>query len=373
MCGIVVVLPAYSGAESGAAPRSVRELAALLPIVPAGNLAADGLPDIESLQRVAGALAFAADQFRTPAVVRLVGNSANDRTTVRDGLARLTEWAGRVEDALDAARPGLGTSAAENMQAVLRRIRDQLWTVDHDGIRLAEAAWSLGPGAWTDRSSISYSAIATSLDVIDRLEVRGRDSAGLSVWVELDRADRTALSVCDREDDLFRSGSVILTATGLCFVYKRAAIIGSLGDNTAAHPRRDPRRSVAALGARPPVGPRDSPRAHPLGERRADLGGECPSRGQRRSGWRRTQWACLHRRPQRRRRQLPRPLRADGLCTRPGRGDHRCQADPAPGVRRPGAWADRAAGGGGHARDVLGFDGHRDADRGLALVTSTWL
>jgi glucosamine--fructose-6-phosphate aminotransferase (isomerizing) len=233
MCGIVVALPAYTGALGAATSYDGHGLAALLPAPPTTDPVRRGPPDTRQLQQLDKALRYAADQFRTPGAVRLVGDSTN-AGIVRGRLGPLIEWADQVELALADEPVARDTVAVEDVQAALRSIRDQLWAIDHDGIRLAEAAWHLAPNDWTAQSTISYWAIGSALDVIDRLEVRGRDSAGLSVWVELEPADRAGSPEIGREDDLLRSGSVLRTAGGLCFVYKRAAIIGSLGDNTAA-------------------------------------------------------------------------------------------------------------------------------------------
>ena len=76
-----------------------------------------------------------------------------------------------------------------------------------------------------------------ALSALDRLEVRGRDSAGLEVQLTghgLDPADpEVAGMLADRSDPLFSSGAVRLVDGVLVIVYKTAAEIGELGDNTA--------------------------------------------------------------------------------------------------------------------------------------------
>ena len=79
---------------------------------------------------------------------------------------------------------------------------------------------------------------AEALSAIDRLEVRGRDSAGLSLLVTghaLDLADPAveALLGPRTADPTYPSGSVRVDGDRLTFVYKAAAEIGELGDNTA--------------------------------------------------------------------------------------------------------------------------------------------
>src|SRR4051812_46311544 len=233
MCGIVVSVPVYDAVE-GQVSFDAQALAALIPDVSATDSLDGGIPHVGLLGAWEKELSYAADQFRSPAAIRLLGDPATDGAAIRLKVDRLNEWANRLDRALDTQPDDLDAGAVEDLQAALRRVRDQLWAVEHDGIRLAEAAWALTPGGWTARSVVSYTAIATALDVLDRLEVRGRDSAGISVWVELDPADRAGLPADGRDDPLLRGGSVLETANGLAFLYKRAAIVGSLGDNTAA-------------------------------------------------------------------------------------------------------------------------------------------
>jgi len=78
-----------------------------------------------------------------------------------------------------------------------------------------------------------------ALSALDRLEVRGRDSAGLHLFVsdhglDLD-APEVAAEIAGRSaDNLFTDSSVRVVDGRLGFVYKVAAEIGELGDNTAS-------------------------------------------------------------------------------------------------------------------------------------------
>ncbi|HVW33207.1 MAG TPA: SIS domain-containing protein, partial [Acidimicrobiia bacterium] len=102
-----------------------------------------------------------------------------------------------------------------------------------------------GPsGVPADRPLEAYWAVHVALSAIDRLGVRGRDSAGVHVLVTghglpLDDPEIGARS----GDPLFRSGSVRLAGEALAFVYKAAAEIGELGDNVRAV-----RRAIAGDG-----------------------------------------------------------------------------------------------------------------------------
>ena len=132
----------------------------------------------------------------------------------------------------------------------------------------------------------TYASIQTALSALDRLEVRGRDSAGLSVLVEghdLDLADPTvARIVGERRDPLFAGGAVHASGGSgqLAFVYKVAAEIGELGDNTAALRAAIRADELLRLALRSPD-PRHRARPHALGERRHHLRAERASARQR--------------------------------------------------------------------------------------------
>jgi len=121
------------------------------------------------------------------------------------------------------------------------RLRDALWAIRSDRIRTAFAVHTLAGDA-THETYNGYLAIQRALSALDRLEVRGRDSAGIQIMVSnhgLSAEDSVVASqLTERShDELFRSSSLreIQTASGsvLSFVYKAAAEIGELGDNTA--------------------------------------------------------------------------------------------------------------------------------------------
>ena len=126
----------------------------------------------------------------------------------------------------------------EALNAALVRIKDAAWAIGHDRLRSARAIDDLA-GADGGLAAIEgYASIQTALSALDRLEVRGRDSAGLTVIVQdhgLDLADPTVTRIVnDRRDPLFAGGAVCTPHGQLVFAYKTAAEIGELGDNTAS-------------------------------------------------------------------------------------------------------------------------------------------
>ena len=130
-----------------------------------------------------------------------------------------------------------------------------------------------------------FTAVQQALSALDRLEVRGRDSAGLHLLVLGPRARprrdprSPALLAGRAADPLFALGLGPGAPDGaLAFVYKAAAEIGELGDNTAALRAAIARRRAAAPGARRRRRPACTGAGpHPLGERRHHLRAQRPS------------------------------------------------------------------------------------------------
>jgi glucosamine--fructose-6-phosphate aminotransferase (isomerizing) len=147
------------------------------------------------------------------------------------------DWIGATEAALDAQGTD-GVHPLERVNAAVLRLKDALWAVERDRVPTALGVRELvGEGAAWSAIEIGTS-IQQALSALDRLEVRGRDSAGITILVHdhgLDLDDPSIQSlVSDRSaDPLFRTNAVRTPEGHLSFVYKAAAEIGELGDNTA--------------------------------------------------------------------------------------------------------------------------------------------
>jgi glucosamine--fructose-6-phosphate aminotransferase (isomerizing) len=235
VCGIVAALPAYQSVAGDGA-------AGALPALPGPPLAAAAL-----LRQPAEAENVLRDLLgEVEAALQALGTETANVELLRDGEARrvmaaacssLMEWAAELDRLLDTSGTlGWDADSVELVQGVLGQLTDRLYTVLHDRIAVAESARALCPGQPTPRCALTYLAIETVLQAVNRLEVRGRDSAGLSIWVRLAEADAAMLAglAAGRADPLLRSRAVVVTAHGVCFVYKHAAIVGKLGDNVAA-------------------------------------------------------------------------------------------------------------------------------------------
>ncbi|MGA1554811.1 MAG: SIS domain-containing protein [Ilumatobacteraceae bacterium] len=199
-------------------------------------------------------------------------------------LARLDE----LDAAADASdrrldSDDLDPDEIEQRAAASIALRDVSWALRNDRLRTAREVLALA-GRDADPGALSgYLAIQQALSAIDRLEVRGRDSAGIHVFVhghELDPGDPAIAEELHRRgtDPTFPSGSVRVEGGVWSFVYKAAAEIGELGDNTSALRAAVVsdgllRRALAGPGARSAVlghtrwasvGVISEPNTHPL-------------------------------------------------------------------------------------------------------------
>ena len=171
----------------------------------------------------------------------------------------------------------------EATNAALICLKDAAWAVRNDRLRTARAVEALSGRDAGTTSLHGYLLVQQALSVLDRLEVRGRDSAGLHLFVwghGLDVEDPAVRSLLEQRlgDPLFTSGSVRLAGEALSFVYKAAAEIGELGDNTQTIRQAidsdsllrvalsSPNSRVAVLGHTrwASVGIISEPNAHPL-------------------------------------------------------------------------------------------------------------
>ncbi|HSL72875.1 MAG TPA: SIS domain-containing protein [Ilumatobacteraceae bacterium] len=171
-----------------------------------------------------------------PGVWALAGRP-DARAAITARLDQLVAFASAQEQDLDANVGALDPLALEAANAALIELKDVLWAVRSDRLGAVAAVEALAGRDALPTQQAGYLAVHQALAGIDRLEVRGRDSAGLHVFVWGHDIDPGALAALIAErgvDPLFQSGAVVAAGGCLSFVYKAAAEIGELGDNTAA-------------------------------------------------------------------------------------------------------------------------------------------
>jgi len=240
-------LPGLFGRASGC------DLAALLngAVDAAGYLGGESsLAAMESeLQRLKGEDAFREIFFNERAA-----------RSLKDLSARMSAFLSAEETLLDKKAGCFSTADLEAVNRGLVLIRDIHWGLDHDILdnvqKIIDLAGAGGVADLAPEAMPKYRKLNTLLNCLDRLEVRGRDSAGIEMtFVPADpgAADELLDDLRGRgfDEELRRrmkAGDLVdgsITCSGeaaLTFTYKTAAIIGELGRNVRelrAHIARD--------------------------------------------------------------------------------------------------------------------------------------
>ena len=235
MCGIIGIVSRPSARQ---APSPADIVSLLDSAVTAAEAATADLD-------VAADLLARADQLLrgAPGVETLAGNLALAADIV-SRLQRIDAVTDSYEVQVDAMHADSATLDAA--AARLSRVRDMSWAIRRDRLRTADEVHALAGRNAPVSALHGYLSIQQSLSAIDRMEVRGRDSAGIGVMVWSASfgslpADMAAEVGRRGSDPLFTNNSVRHEKSTLVFVYKAAAEIGELGDNT-----RHMRTAVAA-------------------------------------------------------------------------------------------------------------------------------
>ena len=231
MCGIV-------GVVRRRATRPVPDASALVHDLDAALAAYDGDDPLAArLRDVAGCAEAVDTALRGVPGVRALLGDPQAALLIEDRVEQLTRRFDALETDLDR---GLGDAPAglEEINAELVRARDAVWAVGRDRLRTAREVAALAGADPSVAALEAFLSVQIALSAIDRLEVRGRDSAGLHLLVrhhglDLDEPAIARLVDARASDPLFGSGSVRAMGEQLALVYKAAAEIGELGDNTA--------------------------------------------------------------------------------------------------------------------------------------------
>ena len=238
MCGIIAVL---SRPETRPVPVAQDLLAQLDSLLADWALTSEALPSDDQLHTMATAAAGVDATLRGDAGMWLMAGNREFIAALTNRLDQLDAHLARsdqqLEHRIEHADASVGAAALERTTNLLTAVRDATWSLRKDRIRTALAVDGLA-GVGASRSALAaYLSIQQVLSAIDRLEVRGRDSAGVHVMVwshglTTDDARVAGLLGSRHDDSLFTSRSVRVTRNAWSFVYKAAAEIGELGDNT---------------------------------------------------------------------------------------------------------------------------------------------
>ncbi|MFZ4585675.1 MAG: SIS domain-containing protein [Acidimicrobiia bacterium] len=287
MCGIIAVLRQRD-------QRPTPDLAEALDAASVARAALDASWSLEERLAAAGhALGAVMTVLDGPAGTRavLANRAQSDELALR--LDDLWIRLDAIEHDLDSSPELVPNHELEATNAALSVARDHAWSARRDRLGGALATGDLAGSGAGDAAIEAFDSVRVALSAIDRLEVRGRDSAGLHVMVtnhalQLDDPVVARQLEARTGDPLFAGGAVRVFGDSLGFVYKAAAEIGELGDNTAhlrAALRADtllhmalsaPNARVAVLGHTrwASVGIISEANAHPLDDREAAPSGQ---------------------------------------------------------------------------------------------------
>ena len=166
---------------------------------------------------------------------RLLGGQGDGmRAGVTEAAQRLAGPAGLTCLVRDVALRAEVAESVKRIDADEGPTADALWCLREDRLATASAvADFLGADApaATEELVAGWWSIQVALSALDRLEVRGRDSAGIAVIVS---GGEPSVPEPEVPDALGRSGSRWQDGNVSAYVYKTAVEVGELGDNTRA-------------------------------------------------------------------------------------------------------------------------------------------
>ena len=163
---------------------------------------------------------------------------------------RLSEWDNELQKQVISPEAGLEVHAIEDWNGLSVRARDVAWSVQQDALGSIKRLRALLPHPDDAPPKAYYEAwkLAATLENIGRLEVRGRDSLGISVmlsfaesaeyhdwmgWLRQSGHDSELDNRLHQTDLVDRSVVSDPDHLSFVFVYKVAQEVGALGDNVA--------------------------------------------------------------------------------------------------------------------------------------------
>ncbi|HYD09658.1 MAG TPA: glucosamine-6-phosphate synthase, partial [Acidimicrobiales bacterium] len=174
MCGIIAIVQR----PTQRTPPDAKDLLAKLDEARA-VLEHDAADLASSVHRAAVAVEMVDRLLRGTAGVRALVQSGSLASLVGAGVGAVDELAQQHEGRVDRDEVHLSSTDLETFNAALIRLKDGMWAVRNDRLRTAREVKALAGDHPTDATIDACTAIQLSLSAIDRLEVRGRDSAGL--------------------------------------------------------------------------------------------------------------------------------------------------------------------------------------------------
>jgi len=235
MCGIYGFVSSPAGLEPDV-DGFLRALRGFVSTTDDDTLRADGL---SVLTRRSYALI-------APAVAANLLSEPSKLAALRDDVAQLRAWSERFEGHLQ--RDDVTSQRLESLNQLMMLARDLIWRLEVDVLANLDRVAQLG--SLPEDPSVTTIHAAWNLNLafnaIDRLEVRGRDSAGIALVLRLASADAIDELIADENQRVrvrLAEGSlgkrVLVRADdgsrrSLVFSYKVAEEVGKMGDNVRA-------------------------------------------------------------------------------------------------------------------------------------------
>ena len=176
MCGIIAVLRGPDHTQSLSAEDVLTRLATAVETL---RSATADVNQISTKTLEAAELLASIDQtLRTVPGVQLLVFDRATALTVEGQLLQAADALAAIDNQLDEL-----TDDLEQLNSSLIAVRDALWAIERDRLRTAEAIIDLASGTPEPHSLTGLLSIQTALSALDRLEVRGRDSAGIEIFI----------------------------------------------------------------------------------------------------------------------------------------------------------------------------------------------
>ena len=184
------------------------------------------------------------DRLTGAAGINALINDNEFRVYLQGLCTNITESIATFE--LELVKRGTSSQKLETLNADLTTLKDLIWHIERDRVLVSISVEELLAGRKDDRFIEVFLSIQQILAGLDRLEVRGRDSAGVHLMIQNHGLDLknpgTIQEIKKRANDpSYKSGSIRVMDNALSVVYKVASEIGELGDNT-----RELRRIILA-------------------------------------------------------------------------------------------------------------------------------
>ncbi|MYB18610.1 MAG: SIS domain-containing protein [Holophagales bacterium] len=189
-----------------------------------------------SLSAAASGLADWDRRLRARPAVRSLVRDESLRAAIADALAPCSAAVSRLQVSLDAGAARFGDAGLEAVNRAAAALADAEWAIRRDRLRTAVEVDALAPAGVSDAGLDVLIAVQQAFSSLDRLEIRGRDSAGLFLLLSghgVDPDDPAIRAELDGRagDPLFGHRAVLLGGARIGLVYKCAEEIGELGDN----------------------------------------------------------------------------------------------------------------------------------------------